>query len=390
MNKNQKLAKLKSLLKQKQSKKFYANRLNVSVEEIDSLMQELNVPKNYIKHDMESDVMYINTYYTYAPTPEQVIADHNIDESKYKLSSFWSKQKDKGYQVSAQIKRISDSSFDPTKFTTFLESYKSPHKVVVKEKNVNRIKSCFIFNKQDSHLNKFDIDGNNNIEERFSSLYNKCEKMLMKANLSSNVDKVLYIIGSDEFNSEYTNATTKGTPQVNVGQFHESFEAIADHEVKMINLLLSHSSNVEVVYCPGNHDEFVGWHLVSWLKAYFRQQNNLTFNSDPSYTKYIKYSNTAICINHGDAQKPERLAQNFPIDFKSEWSSCDHFYIFCGDKHTELSRSIGGITFYQIPAFSKSKSLWDSKNGYTNAKGELTAFLVEENEGIVDIYKSVI
>ena len=123
MNKNQKLAKLKSLLKQKQSKKFYANRLNVSVEEIDSLMQEINIPKNYIKHDMESDVMYINTYYTYAPTPEQVIADHNIDESKYKLSSFWSKQKDKGYQVSAQIKRISSSSFAPTKFTAFLESY---------------------------------------------------------------------------------------------------------------------------------------------------------------------------------------------------------------------------------------------------------------------------
>ena len=49
-----------------------------------------------------------------------------------------------------------------------------------------------------------------------------------------------------------------------------------------------YSKNVDIIYCSGNHDEFVGWHLVNWLKSYFRNQKNLRFDDNESYTKFTQ------------------------------------------------------------------------------------------------------
>ncbi len=125
---------------------------------------------------------------------------------------------------------------------------------------------------------------------------------------------------------------------------------------------------------------------MSWLQTYFRNQTNVTWDISPKYTKYVKFHNTAMCFNHGDGAKPEVVARNFPLEFKEHWSKCDHFMIFGGDKHTELSRDLGGIKFYRIPALSTAVSRWDSKNGYP-AKGELTAFLIHETDGLTNIMK---
>jgi hypothetical protein len=92
-------------------------------------------------------------------------------------------------------------------------------------------------------------------------------------------------------------------------------------------------------------------------------------------------------FNHGDALKPAKLAAIFPMEYRDEWSYHTKFYIFTGDKHHELSQDFNGIKFYQIPAFSNAKSSWDEKNGYTCAKAEVTAFLIEEENGMTNIFK---
>ena len=412
-----KLEQLRKLISGKRSKDYYATRLGVNVVEIDKLLEQLREGKTTreyqeeLKHKKVQDKLTEDTwfssystdynldkgevsvfgYWQHEPTPDEIIAAHKIDVTQWKLSQFWSKQKSKGFQVSALFTKLSQKEDFHQRFLDFLQEYDSPHiPIVSPKKSYPFPNTCLIYNKQDSHLNKYDIEGDNDIQNRFSTIEEKTEKILKKACLATNLQKVIYIIGSDEFNSEWTSMTTKGTPQQNILPYHVSFELICKHEVAIISKLLQYSKEVEVVYCPGNHDEYVGWHMMSWLKVYFRNQENLSVDITPDYTKYLKYSNTALCINHSDAQKPERLAQNFPIEFREHWSSCDHYYIFSGDKHTELTRSIGGIKFYQIPALSTSKSRWDSKNGYATSKPEMTAFLIEENNGMTDIYKELI
>src|SRR5690606_22852995 len=119
---------------------------------------------------------------------------------------------------------------------------KSPHTLIEKQKTYAQTdvkESCLVFSKQDAHLNKFDIEGNNNIDNRFFNIEYKLERMLKKAQISSNLNKVVYIIGSDEFNSEFTNATTGGTPQDNLLPYHEGFMKICQNELYFINILLT-------------------------------------------------------------------------------------------------------------------------------------------------------
>ena len=183
-------------------------------------------------------------------------------------------------------------------------------------------------------MNKHDVDGNNNIAERGELIKKKINVIVGQAKLSNQVESIKYVIGSDEFNSEWTNATTKGTPQQNIKDYQASFEDICNHEIQMINMLLESANFVDVIYVPGNHDEYVGWHMIKWLEAYFRNEvedSRLTFDSSYSYRKYESFGRSAMMFNHGDAIKPAKLASIFPMEFRDEWSNYETYYIFTGD-----------------------------------------------------------
>ena len=271
-------------------------------------------------------------------------------------------------------------------FKEFLDKYKAPtFSPIQREVKRNLFnKSAIIINKQDPHLNKFDEDGDNDINKRFNSIYTNIESSLIKARTTSNLDKIYYIIGSDEFNSEWTSATTKGTPQKNILSYQEAFKAICDFNISVIHMMYIYA-DVEVIFIPGNHDEFVGWHMAHFLESFYQHNNYVSFDIEPEYTKYRRFNNSAIMFNHGDEVKPEKLAQIFPVEFRKEWGKCDNFYIFVGDKHHNHYKDLNGIEFYQLPAMSNAKSKWDKKNEYRN-KGKLVSFVIEEKEGITDIY----
>jgi peptide methionine sulfoxide reductase MsrA len=268
----------------------------------------------------------------------------------------------------------------------FFKTYE-PKSHIKECKDYNRLlpNGCLIINPQDAHYNKYDESGNNNIEKRFNDFHEKLVLILQKASTFNNLEKIIYIIGSDIFNSEANGFTTKGTPQTNVLDFHRSFKKVCNHEWRIINTLLQYAPNIEVTLVSGNHSEILDFHLVYWLQAYFRDVKGLVIDITTDYRKYIKYSNTALQFNHGDCLKAEKLAMLFPQEFKKEWSSCNNYYSFVGDKHHEMSKDLNGIKFFQLPALSGSKSNWDLKNGYCVSKPELKAFIIEENIGMTTI-----
>lgn len=308
------------------------------------------------------------------------------------IKSGWLKEKnDKSVRFSLKFEgsKSEEESKFKNEFQEFLKDYKPSKDIKCKYHNEFKGKGCLLLNKQDSHLDKFDIKGNNNIEERFEKLENKITAILGRAFSTRNLEKILYVVGSDEFNSEFTQMTTKGTPQQNIGTVENVFEQICNHEVRVINTLLEYSKDVNVIYISGNHDQFQGFYMISWLKAYFKDNKNITIDVSPEFRKYIKYGTTAIQLNHGDVMKPKDLAAIFPMEFKTEWSSCNHFLSFVGDKHFGKQLDLQGISFFQIPAFSKAISSWDSKHGYA-CKGEVTAFFIDSEDGLCDTYKELL
>lgn len=323
---------------------------------------------------------------------EEIIQKFKINTDKYKLSGYWSKEQPGGkYFVSANVTLKKEEEKQLQEFMEFLKTYKpktfGPAYVPPFSP---KTPGALIINAQDAHWNKFDTDYNNNITERFEKYDTALKDTIAIASSQVSLGGIAYIIGSDCFNSEVTGATVKGTTQVNILTYHKSFELVCNHEVHVIRRLLQSAEQVTVYYLVGNHDATVSYHMVSWLKAYFKEEKRLTINIGTDFTKYFSLYDTAVCINHGDVQKPERLAQNFPLEYREGFYKADHHIILTGDKHTELTRDIGGITFYQIPALSTAKGSWDKQMGYTTTKSKMTSFLIEKGQGVSNVIKRVI
>lgn len=406
------LNQLEQMLHWKKSKKFYAEKLQITEDEVDELIKELRGSEsarenaevgNYVGELEDQIIRFFEdvqkgTGEVVLNSKEEIksldelIEKCKIDTDKWEITkyvqNYWGNGENPHYQVKAWLGKKKDEQVFQDSFIEFLSSYTPVSQEIMSPKlHIDKFDAALVINKQDAHYNKFDINGNNDIQERFARTAFRVETILGQATLANNLDKVIYIIGSDEFNSEFTGTTTKGTPQQNLEDYHKSFETICNHETLMITLLLNYATNVDVVYVAGNHDEYVGWHLINWLKTYFRNTDRVTFDCSPKYRKYISYGITAMMFNHGDALKPAKLAGIFPMEYKDEWSNHEVYYIFTGDKHHELSQDFNGIKFYQIPAFSNASSKWDEKNGYTCTKGEVTAFLIDRYHGMTNIFK---
>lgn len=314
--------------------------------------------------------------------------DTTIWEITKYIQNFWNNK----YQVKAflSLKKKDENSFQQ-QFVEFLKGYTPActNQAIVPS-SLQVVEACLLINKQDSHLNKLDIDGNNNIDERFSGFESAVQRLLRKSTSCHKLELIVYVLGSDEFNSEWSGFTTKGTPQQNILSFHEAFEKICSHEIRVIDKLLSNSERVHISYVSGNHDEYVGWHLVNWLKAFYRNESRLVIDDTTKSRKYLKYGDSAVMFNHGDVIKPVKLAQIFPIEFREGWSGCENYYIFTGDKHHEKADEFGGIKFFQLPCLSNARSKWDERQGYTTGKAELIGFLIEKNIGLTDTYRQII
>lgn len=392
------LKKLKTMLKWKQSAKFYAKRLGTTEENVKQLLREIKgLPKIQINKSFTKDENFKKGTSEISfkteneiKSLEELIEKCEIDTSVWEVSryvqNYWGNKTNPHWQVKAWLTRRTKEHEFKESFIEFLENYIPSYKKIPSPTNLNS-PACLILNKQDAHLDKYDIGGDNDFGKRSLAIFSRINIILHQCSLSNRLENITYITGSDVFNSEFMKTTTKGTPQTNILEFHESFENVCQHEIDVINLLLSKGDSVDVIYVPGNHDEYVGWHLVKWLEAYYRKERRITFDCSPGYKKYVSYGNTAMMFNHGDAIKPEKLAGIFPMEFKENWSKHSNFYIFTGDKHHEVSKDFNGIKFYQIPAFSKSRSKWDDKQGHVASKGEVTGFLIDRNNGMTNILK---
>lgn len=406
MSENQQLLdQLGQLVRWKKSKKFYAEKLGITEEEVSALLNELKeIGVEEVTQEEDGSVTVKFTEDVQKGTGEivfnsdveirtldELIEKCNIDTQKWDITkyvqNYWGNGKNPHWQVKAWLSKKGEEQLFQDSFVDFLANYEPAAQLVEKPKYNDKEDACLVINKQDAHYNKSDIDGHNDMTQRFVNVREKIGIIINQAELSNYLTDIKYIIGSDEFNSEFTGTTTKGTPQSNLTSYYESFRKICNHEVGMINLLLNSAEAVEIVFVSGNHDEFVGWHMINWLQTYFRNEPRVKFDASPKYRKYVSYGDSAMMFNHGDAIKPAKLAAIFPMEYREEWSYHNNFYIFTGDKHHEVSQDFNGIKFYQIPAFSNAKSVWDDKMGHVCSKAEVTGFLIDYEKGMTNIFK---
>ena len=316
------------------------------------------------------------------PTEQEIIEHFNIDTTKYRINQIYHKTSFGGkYSITVScIGLKGNQTIDLD--NSFIEKLSSIEPLLDLNTKFNELetlpKASLIIPKQDSHWNKKDIEGNNSIEDRFASFTKTLLTQLEKTIKVNQLEEIVYIVGSDEFNSEWTSATTKGTPQQDTLSYSKSFEKISEFNIEIIKLLRFYAPKVKVMLLNGNHDHNVSWHLAHLLKHVFSKNEAIEIDDSLTNTKFYSYKGTLTLLNHGDAIKPKDLAAKFPILAKEMWSQHTNFMVLTGDKHHEVAHDFNGITWYQVPQLSNARSAWDDKCGHGTSKAELLSFVLEE------------
>ena len=372
------LEQLKKLLSYKKSKAFYAEKLGVSEEEVTELLAELRGKPLKIKEleeeldeeiqrfidagdvmievNLEKGTLKSSAISDFEPkSPEELAMLHRVDLSKYKISSYWTKQRGEKFTSSLLCTLLKPTELNPEHFAEFLKGYKSsylPSSDSTREPKIKEVVDVEI-SLADFHIDKLDLSGEI-ISDRKKQYKAILENLLSKVVLPYHINKVVFTIGNDFFQTDsYNNTTTKGTPVDYSTSWSNAYEEGFDLMVWAISHIRSFCSEMEVILVAGNHDRTKAYYLAHALEAFFQNDKNVSFQRHESPLKYTMIGNTFVGYHHGDCK-----IDDLPLIFATSPQSSAAFggalyrEVRTGDKHYYLTKEIKGVRIQQLPSLA--------------------------------------
>jgi hypothetical protein len=377
---------LEKMLTWKKGKKFYADKLKVSVEKVDSILSEIKNRQsvqdeaetgNYIS-ELEEKVVEVNEekgtlkssiVLDYEPKTITELAElHKIDLSKYKISSYWSKLKSSGKftsSVFATLKKPKD--YTPEDFAEFLKDYKpSPIKVIEFKDDDEKETVDIEVSIADFHLGKKTLEGET-LQKKKNHFIGVLLDLVNKVRNSYKINKIVFPISNDFFHTDnYQNQTTNGTPQDVITSFDNEYEEGFDLLVTAIGVLQFSANEVEVILVQGNHDRTKSFYLAHALDVYFKNTTKIKFKRNHSVTKFTTLGCTFIGYHHGNCK-----IDDLPLLFATSQDSSSYFglakyrEVHTGDKHHYMAKEVKGVRIQQMPSLSGTDR-WHLDNNYVN------------------------
>lgn len=192
-------------------------------------------------------------------------------------------------------------------------------------------------------------------------------------------DRILFVVGSDLYNSEgLRSTTTKGTPQFPDEKWQVVLDVVQESVCQAISYCRE-KAPVDVVVIPGNHDEERVYSLGKAVEAWYRNIPEVAIDITKGYRKCYTYGSTAILFDHGELKASE-YPQLFATDFKKEWCATDHQYVALGHKHGHHVTEIHGVKVECYPSVSATDT-WHFKSGYTGNKRSAIGKLYSYTDG---------
>ena len=371
------LYQLEKLLSQKRSKKFYAEKLRITEQEVDELLTELKtkepegILKNYIgekKVNIEKGTLESIIISDFEPKDDIELAKlHKINLDKYVITNYWSKMLPSGKFTSSVFSKLKQSKdYSPEDFAKFLKNYNPKEiKLNLIQSPINTETIDLEISIADFHLAKKTLEGES-IQTKKIQFLNVLTDLLTKAKSSFDIRTIVFPISNDFFHTDnYQNQTTNLTPQDVLTGYDNEYEEGFDLLVTAISILNAHADNVEVILVQGNHDRTKSFYLAHALDVYFTNKLNITFQREHSTTKVVLLGNTFIGYHHGNC-KIEDLPLLFATGKNSEAFGCSIYReVHTGDKHHYMAKEVKGVRIQQMPSLSGTDR-WHSDNNYVN------------------------
>ena len=244
---------------------------------------------------------------------------------------------------------------------------------------------CLVFSPADIHIGKlcsaFETGEEYNQQVAVKRVREGLNGILRKSN-GFDIDKIIFIAGNDILHTDTPRrTTTSGTPQDTDGMWYENFITAKRLMVEIIETLLC-VANVEVHYCPSNHDYMSGFMLFDSISAWFRNNKQVEFFGDMSHRKYTTYGKNLIGMTHMDGAKVSDLPLLMAHEASMHWAYCPHRYIFGHHVHHKTSKDYMSVCVETLRSPSGTDS-WHHRNGYQWAPAAVEAFVHHKDHGQV-------
>jgi hypothetical protein len=373
------LNQLQELLTRKRSKKFYAEKLEISEFEVNELLKELREKdtaetKNYTeerKVNVEKGTIESVIISDFDPKDDIELAKlHKINLDKYVITNYWSKMLPNGkFTSSVFSKRKEAKDYSPEDFTKFLENYK-PKNIKIEKPNYQISKHLVDveISIADYHLAKRTIDGDNSPQTRAKRYFDMAQSLIEKVKANYDIHTIVLPISNDFFHTDnYQHQTTNGTPQDTIMDYSEEYELGFSVLVDTVNMLRHYCKNLMVVLVQGNHDKTKSFYLAHALDVFFKDAVDVEFMREHSVVKAITLGNTFIGWHHGNC-KIEDLPLLFAThpNYSKAFGDAVYREVHTGDKHHYMAKDVKGVRIQQMPSLS-GIDRWHLDNNYVHS-----------------------
>jgi hypothetical protein len=319
-------------LKWKKHPSYCAHRLGLSESEYCQIRDK--VRKNHIKgqasrqYNLDKGEAKLEALVTFEPkSPDEIIKLLNINPKEWKLSSYWNKQVQEGWRVSALVTKIKET--DEGKLFEDLLSKWQPKKHYINSKpkvNKNLPDVCGVISMQDIHFGK---EGNTFIDLDFELAI---EDLMQRGSLSHNIKVLYFVIGGDLINMDtFAGTTTSGTPLDNSMKATDAYVQAFDSMHWAVEYMAGYCEKLVIVYLPGNHDRLSSFHLAHALSKSI-QGPNIEWDVDYAERKVHVWGDNFNAFEHGDV-KSKSTPLVYATEFPMHWGSTKFRTLFTGHYH---------------------------------------------------------
>lgn len=336
-------------LKWKKHPSYCAHRLGITESEYCNIRDK--VRKNHVKgqasrhYNLEKGEAKLDALVTYEPkSPDEIIKLLNIDSKEWKLSSYWNKQVQEGWRISALVTKIKEN--DEGKVFEDLLSKWQPKKHYIDPKpkvNKNLPEVCGVISMQDIHFGK---EGNASIDLDFEVAL---QDLIERGTASHNIKVLYFVIGGDLINMDtFAGTTTSGTPLDNSMKATDAYMQAFDSMHWAVEYLANKCEELVIVYLPGNHDRLSSFHLVHALSKSI-QGSNIQWDVEYAERKVHVWGNNFNAFEHGDV-KSKSTPLVYATEFPYQWGDTKFRTLFTGHYHqnkkveyTTMSEEVGFV-----------------------------------------------
>jgi len=202
------------------------------------------------------------------------------------------------------------------------------------------------------------------------------------------IEYITFVWTNDFFNSDNEQkTTTAGTPQDTDIRSKKLFNVGVEMLVRGVEML-ARVAPIKMFYTPSNHDESSSYHALKYLEAWFRNDPNVTINTDAYPRKYQLYGNTLLGYCHGakegtskSKEKASRLASLMPLEAREMWGQAKFCEMHTAHLHSEhVYEEINGVIVRRVSS-PTATDVWHAENAYIGSVRKAQTFVYDKERG---------